>query len=1065
MSEWGLHTASDSYPSGDQVDVPAVMNGVRRLADFAHRTHPGAAVFLGMTPDEQFDHFNDHLAPIYEQHGLPVPGVGRWMDFTDSVKDHWRGGHTASTDGVRYAHLVEADVAEDLQKLGMPSPVKRPTNWPPEEGWQPRDEGDGMVTLYHRTSHENADEIVKGQRFLPGKKWYPRDPDKWQYPPDIDQTWFSTSPAGRSSGGYDERGYERYGPAVVKVRVPKEKVYWDSSNFDTTPGADNHAYVYPEDLDGIPITRHSALRTAMPAPLPEGIAFHHHPTENGGGMVEVVMPGAPAWKGQQGLVGYLGYEPDGEIGGVEVHPDYQRHGIATAMNDLARQHMPELYHSSDLTDDGEAWMDYEQNRFARLAMPAPAPEGLNFKHHTQDSTIPRGHNLPPEAPLVTAHIGDDPAPIGYLEWFYNDDYDYGDVDDEDLADHGEVRYIHVNPDWRSSNVASSMFDWTKKNVIPELHHSKQRTDDGNGWVRYMQTRDDDHTAARIAMPAPLPKGTYFRYHPELVWSPGVTAHAPGGKMVGSLEWYDDDHIMCDLGTRRPGEIDRIQVPEDQRGQSIATSMFDFAKQHEPRLHHSDQLTPDGEGWSQYEQSRHARIAMAWQDYADKIRGGCRACHDGWEGRYTIPQAGAFLNYVHADNGGNPEVRIQGIYTHPTDRGDGVAEALVRRLSEDHPGVPINPGYMTPDGQKFHDRMVEKEPTARDVVTARLAAVTQDLVDRLKGEFKDWHRQQPKGSIFGGGIIGGLNEWPNVEKFLKDRYPAAHRGLMMGYEQAGPLLDDRPLQADSMMPGPLEYLEPKPYETGPEAEARHGYDPKEIAAGMLLLHNKTDRFRGDMSQEDQGRLNDIAQKRYQMQRQYEQRQTTAGRNGDPPPMTYEPFNTMWTNGIMARHAADGRPIAHLHWYTDGEIETIRVHPQMQGRDIGTEIIKHAATHPETYESEGGIQPSNTLTPAGRALARSLGHTPSDEEVTPAEGEEEWPWKAVDNYVPMHIPYTGQNEAQMSKYLDQPWSPQNRTASTAGDGWPVWWRGKQRPAVPFDKRWGPNHPEHIPAPWES
>lgn len=44
--------------------------------------------------------------------------------------------------------------------------------------------------------------------------------------------------------------------------------------------------------------------------------------------------------------------------------------------------------------------------------------------------------------------------------------------------------------------------------------------------------------------------------------------------------------------------------------------------------------------------------------------------------------------------------------------------------------------------------------------------------------------------------------------------------------------------------------------------------------MLLLHNKTDRFRGDMSQEDQQRLVDIFQKRQQMQREYEKRQTTA-----------------------------------------------------------------------------------------------------------------------------------------------------------------------------------------------
>lgn len=169
--------------------------------------------------------------------------------------------------------------------------------------------------------------------------------------------------------------------------------------------------------------------------------------------------------------------------------------------------------------------------------------------------------------------------------------------------------------------------------------------------------------------------------------------------------------------------------------------------------------------------------------------------------------------------------------------------------------------------------------ARDQVALlapwREAAVNQDLVDRLHGEFHAWRKTQPKRTPRNwDGMIGGLNEWTNIEKFLKDQYPAAHRGLGAGYEMAGPLLDGRPMQSDYMMPGPLEYSTPQPYETGPEAEAQHGYDPKEIAAGMLLLHNKSDRFRGDMSHEDQARLTDIAQKRFQMQRDYEQRQTTA-----------------------------------------------------------------------------------------------------------------------------------------------------------------------------------------------
>lgn len=253
---------------------------------------------------------------------------------------------------------------------------------------------------------------------------------------------------------------------------------------------------------------------------------------------------------------------------------------------------------------------------------------------------------------------------------------------------------------------------------------------------------------------------------------------------------------------------------------------------------------------------------------------------------------------------------------------------------------------------------------------QLAAVNQDLVDRLKGEFYAWRKQQPKGSIFGGGIIGGLNEWPNIEKFLKDQYPAAHRGLDMGYEEARTLLDHgrmypqgHPL-ADSV----------QGYETGPEAIAQHGYDPKEIAAGMLLLHNKTDRFRGDMSQEDQARLNDIAQKRFQMQRDYEQRQTTAHRIAMPAPLPqgvtfkYHP-ELVWSPGVTA-HLPDGRQVGSLEWYDDdhvmvdlgtrrpGEIDRIQVPEDQRGQSIATSMFDFAKQH------EPRLHHSDILTEDGR-----------------------------------------------------------------------------------------------------
>lgn len=153
---------------------------------------------------------------------------------------------------------------------------------------------------------------------------------------------------------------------------------------------------------------------------------------------------------------------------------------------------------------------------------------------------------------------------------------------------------------------------------------------------------------------------------------------------------------------------------------------------------------------------------------------------------------------------------------------------------------------------------------RDAFAYRFAAVNQEMVDGLNTQFHDWWettgKHQSGGSVddvaqmdFMDEDRGPIGHWPNIENFLKEKYPAAHKGLGMG------------LEAEWSLDGGA-----KPYLTGPEAIKQHGYDPSEIAAGMLLLHNQSDPFRGDMAQQDQDRLNDIAQKRYKMQRAYDSR---------------------------------------------------------------------------------------------------------------------------------------------------------------------------------------------------
>lgn len=70
------------------------------MADFNRRSNRGAAVFDSMSPDEQLDHFNDHIIPVWQKHGLPIKGKGRFLDFQDEVLGNWRGD-PERTDGIR----------------------------------------------------------------------------------------------------------------------------------------------------------------------------------------------------------------------------------------------------------------------------------------------------------------------------------------------------------------------------------------------------------------------------------------------------------------------------------------------------------------------------------------------------------------------------------------------------------------------------------------------------------------------------------------------------------------------------------------------------------------------------------------------------------------------------------------------------------------------------------------------------------------------------------------------------------------------------------------------------
>ncbi len=144
---------------------------------------------------------------------------------------------------------------------------------------------------------------------------------------------------------------------------------------------------------------------------------------------------------------------------------------------------------------------------------------------------------------------------------------------------------------------------------------------------------------------------------------------------------------------------------------------------------------------------------------------------------------------------------------------------------------------------------------------------QEVANRLKDEFYDWEDQQDPDRYDDNEWNLGYGYWPMVEDFLKDRYPAAHRGFMCGQEDASHFIDNpQSGKPDRYTPWSRysdeeseDYdpsYDPEPYASDPKTIQQLGYDPSEIAAGMVLLHNQRNRPGLGYEDLDKQRLVDI-----------------------------------------------------------------------------------------------------------------------------------------------------------------------------------------------------------------
>jgi glutaredoxin-like protein NrdH len=520
--------------------------------------------------------------------------------------------------------------------------------------------------------------------------------------------------------------------------------------------------------------------------------------------------------------------------GLWVHPE--------AQGEVAQAH---VYHR------GQGWVplpgaEGRSVTAARLAMPAPLPEGITFHYHETDETAPPTIYAPA---IEARHDG---KTVGKLEWF-------GEHEANPNLPHGEINMVEVHPDYRRHNIATTMFDHARR-IDPAVKHSPGKTNLGQSWAEYEQSR----TAARLASGDSYPSGSE------------VDANAVMGGVRRLADFAHRTH---------PGAAVFLDMTPDEQ--------FDHFNTHLAALYEQHGLPVPGRGrWMDFTDAvkEHwrdprtaARLAMP-RHLATQIHRGM-----GLPQSFLQDKSGEeIINYLHQAGGLGRSWATE----HRNARGIAVNK---RGGLPDDPHVPVvlsaewdgaEPDHRGPWGGgeelalksgtplRVTGLQVQHEPAGAwkemlfrpvpgIVTAARLAALDSDLAARLHTEFHDWAGQQddPYGNYApnswnGRGPIGN---WINVEEFLKSRYPAAHKDFDMGWEQARHMLDRPQMMEDDYFTR---------YETGPEAVAKHGYDPAEVAAGMLLLHNQTHPHRWEDHQDDLDRLTDIVNKRNQMQKQHD-----------------------------------------------------------------------------------------------------------------------------------------------------------------------------------------------------
>lgn len=197
----------------------------------------------------------------------------------------------------------------------------------------------------------------------------------------------------------------------------------------------------------------------------------------------------------------------------------------------------------------------------------------------------------------------------------------------ELFRHGVFPYDHVEkevPIRKGRDVVLTGMSWK-----PDVAHPDA---DEDGWLHHTFTEPFTKSASLESVASfdptgeqgwseirrqggangDLPEGLHFTHgtHEDLprkypwIVRPGehaVRAHV-GDKIIGHVKWQSEDAIK---GNRKAGWINELGVDSDYHRRGVGSALVDKAKEIDPRVHISTDLTDDGKAWAKGYQGRTA----------------------------------------------------------------------------------------------------------------------------------------------------------------------------------------------------------------------------------------------------------------------------------------------------------------------------------------------------------------------------------------------------------------------------------------------------------------------------